>query len=71
MFASALLNFGVAQLLDLLLDLAPEPSATPNPIGSPAPPIGIQPSAYSAMWANIFGPAPPPMSTAPTERIVS
>ncbi|NPC96652.1 peptide chain release factor 3 [Nocardioides sp. zg-DK7169] len=28
MFASALQNFGVAQLLDLLLDLAPEPSAT-------------------------------------------
>ena len=29
----------------------------------PRPPIGIQPSAYSAMWANIFGPAAPPMST--------
>jgi peptide chain release factor 3 len=28
MFASALQNFGVAQLLDLLLDLAPDPSAT-------------------------------------------
>ncbi|WP_156391931.1 MULTISPECIES: peptide chain release factor 3 [unclassified Nocardioides] len=28
MFASALQNFGVAQLLDLLLDLAPEPNAT-------------------------------------------
>jgi peptide chain release factor 3 len=28
MFASALQNFGVAQLLDLLLDLAPGPSAT-------------------------------------------
>lgn len=28
MFASALQNFGVAQLLDLLLDLAPEPSPT-------------------------------------------
>jgi peptide chain release factor 3 len=28
MFASALQNFGVAQLLDLLLDLAPEPGAT-------------------------------------------
>ncbi len=28
MFASALLNFGVAQLLDLLLELAPGPSAT-------------------------------------------
>ena len=28
MFASALQNFGVAQLLDLLLDLAPAPSTT-------------------------------------------
>jgi len=30
MFASALQNFGVAQLLDLLLDLAPPPRATPS-----------------------------------------
>lgn len=30
MFASALQNFGVAQLLDLLLELAPGPSATPG-----------------------------------------
>ena len=29
----------------------------------PAPPIGIQPSAYSATAANSFGPAAPPMST--------
>ena len=29
----------------------------------PAPPIGIQPSAYSAMWANNFGPAAPPINT--------
>ncbi len=34
MFASALQNFGVAQLLDLLLDLAPAPSATPGVDGS-------------------------------------
>lgn len=34
MFASALQNFGVAQLLDLLLDLAPEPSATAGVDGS-------------------------------------
>lgn len=34
MFASALQNFGVAQLLDLLLDLAPEPRATPGVDGS-------------------------------------
>jgi peptide chain release factor 3 len=34
MFASALQNFGVAQLLDLLLDLAPDPSATPGVDGS-------------------------------------
>ena len=34
MFASALQNFGVAQLLDLLLDLAPEPTATPGVDGS-------------------------------------
>ncbi len=29
----------------------------------PAPPIGIHPSAYSAMCANSFGPAAPPIST--------
>ena len=34
MFASALQNFGVAQLLDLLLDLAPEPHATAGVDGS-------------------------------------
>ena len=34
MFASALQNFGVAQLLDLLLDLAPDPSATSGVDGS-------------------------------------
>jgi peptide chain release factor 3 len=34
MFASALQNFGVAQLLDLLLDLAPAPSATEGVDGS-------------------------------------
>ncbi|MCD9197458.1 peptide chain release factor 3 [Aeromicrobium wangtongii] len=34
MFASALQNFGVAQLLDLLLDLAPAPSATPGVDGT-------------------------------------
>ncbi len=34
MFASALQNFGVAQLLDLLLDLAPGPSATAGIDGS-------------------------------------
>ena len=34
MFASALQNFGVAQLLDLLLDIAPDPSATPGVDGS-------------------------------------
>ena len=34
MFASALQNFGVAQLLDLLLDLAPAPTATPGVDGS-------------------------------------
>jgi peptide chain release factor 3 len=34
MFASALQNCGVAQLLDLLLDLAPEPSATEGVDGS-------------------------------------
>ncbi len=34
MFASALQNFGVAQLLDLLLDLAPPPSATEGVDGS-------------------------------------
>lgn len=34
MFASALQNFGVAQLLDLLLDLAPEPHATSGVDGS-------------------------------------
>jgi peptide chain release factor 3 len=34
MFASALQNFGVAQLLDLLLELAPDPSATPGVDGS-------------------------------------
>ncbi|MRJ77899.1 peptide chain release factor 3 [Aeromicrobium sp. SMF47] len=34
MFASALQNFGVAQLLDLLLDLAPAPSATAGVDGS-------------------------------------
>ncbi len=34
MFASALQNFGVAQLLDLLLDLAPGPSATTGVDGS-------------------------------------
>jgi len=34
MFASALQNFGVAQLLDLLLDLAPEPSAAAGVDGS-------------------------------------
>lgn len=34
MFASALQNFGVAQLLDLLLDLAPEPSPTEGVDGS-------------------------------------
>ena len=34
MFASALQNFGVAQLLDLLLDLAPDPSATAGVDGS-------------------------------------
>ncbi|GAA4694641.1 peptide chain release factor 3 [Nocardioides conyzicola] len=34
MFASALQNFGVAQLLDLLLDLAPAPHATPGVDGS-------------------------------------
>ena len=34
MFASALQNFGVAQLLDLLLDLAPDPSATEGVDGS-------------------------------------
>ena len=34
MFASALQNFGVAQLLDLLLDLAPAPGATPGVDGS-------------------------------------
>lgn len=34
MFASALQNFGVAQLLDLLLDLAPDPSATTGVDGS-------------------------------------
>ncbi len=34
MFASALQNFGVAQLLDLLLDLAPQPSATAGVDGS-------------------------------------
>jgi len=34
MFASALQNFGVAQLLDLLLDLAPAPSATLGVDGS-------------------------------------
>ncbi|GGO92931.1 peptide chain release factor 3 [Nocardioides phosphati] len=34
MFASALQNFGVAQLLDLLLDLAPGPSATEGTDGS-------------------------------------
>ncbi|MCW2787791.1 MAG: peptide chain release factor 3 [Aeromicrobium sp.] len=34
MFASALQNFGVAQLLDLLLDLAPAPSATSGVDGS-------------------------------------
>jgi len=34
MFASALQNFGVAQLLDLLLDVAPHPSATPGVDGA-------------------------------------
>ena len=34
MFASALQNFGVAQLLDLLLELAPAPSATEGVDGS-------------------------------------
>jgi peptide chain release factor 3 len=34
MFASALQNFGVAQLLDLLLDIAPDPSATAGVDGS-------------------------------------
>ena len=34
MFASALQNFGVAQLLDLLLDIAPDPSATEGVDGS-------------------------------------
>jgi peptide chain release factor 3 len=34
MFASALQNFGVAQLLDLLLDIAPPPSATEGVDGS-------------------------------------
>jgi peptide chain release factor 3 len=34
MFASALQNFGVAQLLDLLLDLAPAPGPTPGVDGS-------------------------------------
>ena len=34
MFASALQNFGVAQLLDLLLDIAPAPSATLGVDGS-------------------------------------
>jgi peptide chain release factor 3 len=34
MFASAVQNFGVAQLLDLLLDLAPGPSATEGVDGS-------------------------------------
>jgi peptide chain release factor 3 len=34
MFASALLNFGVAQLLDLLLDIAPAPTATLGVEGS-------------------------------------
>ena len=34
MFASALQNFGVAQLLDLLLDLAPAPGRTPGVDGA-------------------------------------
>ena len=34
MFASALQNFGVAQLLDLLLDIAPDPSPTEGVDGS-------------------------------------
>lgn len=34
MFASALQNFGVAQLLDLLLDIAPAPHETPGVDGS-------------------------------------
>ena len=34
----------------------------------PAPPIGIQPSPYSAMWANSFGPAAPPCSTGTRRR---
>lgn len=37
MFASALLNFGVAQLLDLLLELAPAPSSTTAVDGSRRP----------------------------------
>ena len=34
LFASALLNFGVAQLLDILVDLAPPPGPTPAVDGS-------------------------------------
>lgn len=34
MFASALQNFGIAQLLELLLELAPAPSATPGVDGT-------------------------------------
>ena len=37
LFASALLNFGVAQLLDVLLELAPPPSATPALDGTSRP----------------------------------
>ena len=36
LFASALLNFGVAQLLDVLLELAPAPAATPALDGTSA-----------------------------------
>ena len=44
-----------------------DPRARP---GRRAPPIGIQPSAYSATWANSFGPAAPPMSTGgPSGRV--
>jgi len=37
LFAAAVLNFGVAQLLDVLVDIAPPPPARPDVAGEPRP----------------------------------